>query len=938
MGVEKPNSIVSRVDEENVPTELLTEHAENVASRACWLTSAEDDANESTEQKHVRSIGWLHDAGKATPAFQRYIRNQRRQGKETYHARLGAFAVAHVFDELGAEDRELLAAWAAVMKHHGQLPDLASKTVDVIGAELREENSAYVGKQLRSIAQHAPSRSVLDELLTEASEGMTNWDRFHDEMENGSVHGNLARAVGIDGHRPPRAGQANPQAVPKRTYDRAIRFWSTLTLADKTVASGSIERSDLLPTTLPIDPLDQHVDHELAESGVSQTRINDAADGSMRIHDETSLNALREAARRRVREAAPRLVESEVGILTLPTGLGKTFSGITGAFALRDERRRQLDLDSTPRVIYALPYTSIIEQTRDVFETEVFEADPTGRAFTTHHYLTETVTYTNSENGGGSKPDTDQTASRAKLLGESWRSGVVLTTFVQLVESLAGPSNGAGLKLSALNHAIIVLDEPQAIPKPWWGAVRRLSRTLIDEFDVRIVSMTATQPTLFTEDEFQTTSLLSRTSSPGQNESSFERSAYRSVARVRYYVDDSVGTLTANASGDPISHQRAATRLVHRATSSESSGFGTSVLSVCSTVASSRQLTEYVCKRAKTANKNVKKVGDVYQTVLCDTDTDPSRSPPNPRTLTEATMEQLGFDQEDDGTWVGDSVGSETVLVGTFNARYRPFDRRVLVRIADELSTADVPFVFISTQAIEAGVDISFHHVYRDVAPLDSIVQAAGRCNRSFEWGIEGGSATVWCLDAIDPETDSTLPTQYIYREAEHLDRIASLLIDASPRDGEGISASTMELETVQEFFDFVEEQGFTNDELREWVNACEAERLGRCSLLGDEYETVDFLVAVSDADDRRLAMLRNRFDEFEGKGYERLEELADMRVSVSVRDADQLRLHSPVDGSSRHDPDVNVFSHPVGHGNATYDLAAGGFLVEEDSVVNRFS
>jgi len=79
--------------------------------------------------------------------------------------------------------------------------------------------------------------------------------------------------------------------------------------------------------------------------------------------------------------------ESEVATLTLPTGLGKTFTGLSAAFELRDSLADRETAESARQIIYALPYTSIIEQTRELFEDpELWGADPEKSALTVHHY------------------------------------------------------------------------------------------------------------------------------------------------------------------------------------------------------------------------------------------------------------------------------------------------------------------------------------------------------------------------------------------------------------------------------------------------------------------------------------------------------------------------------------------------------------------------
>ena len=93
------------------------------------------------------------------------------------------------------------------------------------------------------------------------------------------------------------------------------------------------------------------------------------------------------------------------------------------------------------------------------------------------------------------------------------------------------------------------------------------------------------------------------------------------------------------------------------------------------------------------------------------------------------------------------------------STRLRPTDRLALIRIVKMLREEDVQVVAVTTQLVEAGVDFSFEAVYRDLAPIDSIVQAAGRCNRSFEQ--EYGEVTVWWL--AEPDEQNCTPAVAVY-------------------------------------------------------------------------------------------------------------------------------------------------------------------------------
>jgi len=949
-----PDEILSRFDDEaddessdSADHELLVDHARAVAERTRRFGRFADEPagpgdSGPTDAAIARCLGWLHDFGKVAPTFQLHVRGDypsRRPRQYTYHARLGAFATYYALGELDATERDRLAAWSAVLRHHGGLPDVAERTIHTVQEERDDDRQTnWASVQVGHVQSHHPSREVAATLVETATDGAASWTGFVDAFESGALFDELLDAVAEGRSRTSAASDALPDGL----YDRTTRLWSSLTLADKT-AAGGVETGALVPKPLEIDELDAHVESLQRESGTPDVDV-DALDPT----DEASLNVLREAARRRVRANAPQLADAEVGTLTLPTGLGKTFAGITGAFELRDALAERRDRETKPTVVYALPYTSIIEQTREIFEDEdVFDADPRTSEFTVHHYLSETVTYADAEQDvTDGEPETDAYHSAAELLGESWRSGVVLTTFVQLFESLAGPTNARGLKLPALRDAVVVLDEPQALPLRWWDAIRRLTRLLVDEYDAHVVSMTATQPTLFTQGEFDTRSLLTppagasgtelRPSGPDPSGRSFERRASDAVARVRYDVHESVRTVAPTDGGTPISHAAAASEIVDATRGPpDGSADGRSVLAVCNTVGSSRELTDRVETAFREAGHPPTNVGTAYADVLSEVDTDVDELPDH-EVLAHRTLRKLGLDDEGNAEeWSpGDDYAGQR-YVATFNSQYRPLDRRVLVHVADALSTASVPFVLVSTQAIEAGVDVSFARAYRDVAPLDSVVQTAGRCNRSFEWGPENGDVTVWTLGPVEDDesdTDRKPPSNYVY-DGALLSSAADILLDCCDGEPGTLSSVTLEHDAVPRYFEAVESQSKANEELVEMIEESRAETLGRRSLVHENYETVDLVVAVTETDDRRLNRLGDAFEGHPSEGFDRLSELADLRVSIPLRDLEEsLPMHVRADRSSRTNADgVNVFVHYSDEEYGAYKLAGGGFVADDD-------
>ena len=365
--------------------------------------------------------------------------------------------------------------------------------------------------------------------------------------------------------------------------------------------------------------------------------------------------------------------------LTVPTGGGKTLSSL--AFALR-----HAVLHGKRRIVYAIPYTSIIEQTAGIFrgifgDENVIE----------HHSNVEV--------------DESQETARSRLACENWDAPLIVTTNVQLLESLFANRTSRCRKLHNLVGSVIVLDEAQLLPVAYLQPVVDALRLLVKDYGVTLVLCTATQPTLETRTGFDQAKAL-RGFKAGEVREIIEDvpGLYADLERVRVHLP---ADLNAKRTWDDLAPEIAR----HEA-----------VLAIVGRRADAR---------------------DLYRQLKVE-------SP--------------------EGLWH---------LSGLMCAEHRSDTLRAIKaalaerRQALSVGHAGKPIRVVSTQLVEAGVDIDFPVVYRALAGLDSVAQAAGRCNR--EGRLERGEVHVFVPPKLAPPG--------LLRMAEQATRIlwAGLPAEADP-------------------------------------------------------------------------------------------------------------------------------------------------------------
>ena len=350
---------------------------------------------------------------------------------------------------------------------------------------------------------------------------------------------------------------------------------------------------------------------------------------------------LRTAVLTRARERATEL--PGLFSMTVPTGGGKTLASL--AFAIRHARIHRLR-----RIVYVAPFTAIVEQTAAVFRSALEDAD----AVLEHH--------SNFEPGGsGSIADDDErrTLREAEL---RWEHPVIVTTAVQLFESLFASSPARCRKLHRLARSIIVLDEFQALPLHVLRPCLRALTELATGYGASVILCTATQPAVRAEDGFDP-------------------------------VEDALSDVREIAP-DP---QEMAIRLAR--VTVEQAG-----------VVSDDRLTEAFEK------------SDQMLAIVN-----------NRRHAREQYALIAGLDG---------ARHLSTAMMPTHR-------KRVLEGIREDLSTG-YPCRLVSTSLVEAGVDIDFPEVWRALAGIEGMTQAAGRCNREGRLGPRGGRFVIFEPQAIE--------------------------------------------------------------------------------------------------------------------------------------------------------------------------------------------
>ncbi len=602
-----------------VGSKLLQDHTQGVLARARagmydrlgFRLLSQEDLELLLEKSCL-----LHDFGKYTSYFQAYLLGKSADRTLRSHARIGAHLAFQTCSEDIQPGLPAFLAYFLVLHHHLNLRAPATSADKLFTSSEIEEITEMLEAQIQSLQQALP--------LIRSELGLPT---LSPTLPGPKEMGRSMRMLKKEGTQ-------------VEHYFLINYLFSLLIEADKLDASDTGLH---VRQPLPYDAVDLYL-HQIPYKVSQLFRTREV------IRAEVMLNL-----------EGVDILSKRLMLLTAPTGLGKTLTALDFALKLRslvfEETGRQA------QIITALPFINIIEQTLAAYKKVLAPAVAENPAIQllAHYQYADVL--------GEQKDHADQHGYEQKLMQlDTWQADIVITSFVQLLQTLITNRNKLLKKFNHLAGAIVIMDEVQSIRLEQVPLVGAMLFYLAKFLDTRLILMTATQPMMF---ELADRHILSQ-----RGESASDQLLHLVKSPERFFRSFS-RTQLIPLMQDPIHETADFLSLLEEFWSPDKS-----CLIVCNKVKRSLDLFELV--RSWLAEK-----GFSNQLFYLSTNIIPAHR--------LAVIEEL---------------------------------RQCLSAGGDIAKKKDLPPILIATQVVEAGVDLDFDLGFRDVGPIDSIIQVAGRINR----------------------------------------------------------------------------------------------------------------------------------------------------------------------------------------------------------------
>lgn len=616
--------------------ELYDEHVEKTWTIFKYLLESQEDIVrnlfEELKKEFSMSINYsefkvilhdlvlFHDIGKVNPKFQvekldnKALRNIKMpNGTTTQHSYPGAFILTTKFlERYEVEDNlPILTIPYLTLGHHTRLQNPHESCL------ASEKFEKPLITSLHILKMFGFSDEKLEEII----------NRFGDE------HGGLSKKF-MD------------QLESTESSSLSILYnlvYSYLVVADFIATSYAYKELEIVKTDLPKfnSRIDQNILKRMKE------KFDKKQDEYRKRIDENELNRYRQEMLEEARESLKLALKSNkrVFYLKMPTSGGKTNTSLNLALDILEKK-------GANRLIYALPYITILEQNYE-FIQKVFDLEEPDEIRQIYSG-TETI-FKGSEE------------EREKILTDDdfYNYPVICTTNVSLFNSIVKFSKRNKYRFSSLSNSVIILDEIQSLPPEYWPEFNFLINELAEKLNIYFIIMSATVPSLEKlkhlrkqEPKYEK-EVCYLITNPDKYFFKFKRNEIRTKEPPSFDISDSVGE---------------------------------------------NELKNYLKNICKENFENASNHGLIVLNTV----------------QTSQIVYDLISELSEEDNWKTDIM--------LLNSTFLPIQKRDIIKKINNLQEEERT-ILISTQSVEAGMDVSFNFVIRDFAILDSIEQVRGRCN-----------------------------------------------------------------------------------------------------------------------------------------------------------------------------------------------------------------
>lgn len=560
----------------------------------------------------LRAVFLLHDIGKSTKYFQEYmsdiqagIKNVRYKNKSSglkRHGFISAAIAAVISKAITNNVTDAFIVFLSVLKHHGDLQDFPQ----YFGIEYQNELEAEEFQQQFESIDRKYVHNMLRNLGIE-------YDFIN--LSTKKVRSDFSEIICRKARK-----TIKEELLSIEGYLIINLIFSILIYSDKTEAIFYNSETNL-ESFLELIKEEKQLPPFLVDNYIQAIDKKD-----------TDIFSIREEASKDIMKSVDELnLDNKILSINLPTGSGKTLTAIKSTMRLRERLKRDKEIEA--KIIYLLPFTSIVEQNYSVLEEVVGKENSS--ILLKHHHLSEKRYIQDEE---------EYKQDVSEHLFETWESEIVVSTFAQFMHSIFSNKNKQLKKFHNIANSIVILDEVQTIPFKYWGLTKEVFIKMAETLNCYFILMTATMPLIFSEEK---------------------------------------GEILELASNKPSYFKRL-----------------------------DRMIIDY---------------SKAFEQIKIDE-------------FIDLLKDEINSFQEDSFLIISNTIKSSMIIykeikkicqetpVFYLSSNIVPKERSERIK---SIKNIKGPKIVISTQLIEAGVDIALDRVYRDFGPIDSINQAAGRCNRN---------------------------------------------------------------------------------------------------------------------------------------------------------------------------------------------------------------